>query len=36
MPLCVLAVYLMADILRSGKSIDEEEKYMRSAKNYHP
>ena len=36
MPLCALAVYLMADILKLGKSIDEEEKYMRSAKKYHP
>ena len=36
MPLCVLAVYLMADILRLGKLIDKEGKYMRPAKNYHP
>ena len=37
-PLCALAVYLMAkkDILRLGKLIVEEDKYMRSSKNYHP
>ena len=32
MPLFALAVYLTTDILRLDKSIDEEEKYMRSAK----
>ena len=32
----MLVVYLLAGILRLGKPIDKEEKYMRSAKNYHP
>ena len=36
MVLCVLVVYLLADILKLGKPIDKEKKYMRSAKNYHP
>ena len=36
MLLCVLVVYLLADILRLGKSIDEAEKYMRLEKHYHP
>ena len=37
-PFCVFTVYLMAkeDILRLGKLIDEEDKYMRSPKNCHP
>ena len=37
MPLCVLTFYLMAkkDILRLGKSIDQEDKYTRSVKNCH-
>ena len=35
-PLCVSDVYLMAEILRLGKSIDEEEKYMKSENCYYP
>ena len=37
-PFCVFTVYLMAkeDILRLGKLIDEEDKYLRSPKNCHP